>query len=83
MRRCSAFPMKSGASRSRRSFSPRIPRGGDEFEQELLNWCRERLAGYKCPRSIDFRESLPRYPTGKLYKRLLRDEYWAGHARSI
>ena len=63
---------------------PKDPsRGGDEFEQELLNWCRERLAGYKCPRSIDFRESLPRYPTGKLYKRLLRDEYWAGHARSI
>ena len=39
----------------------------------------ERLAKYKCPRAIDFRAELPRHPTGKLYKRLLRDEY-AGRA---
>jgi hypothetical protein len=32
---------------------------------------------------LDFREELPRYPTGKLYKRLLRDEYWKGHERAI
>ena len=37
----------------------------------------------KCPRSIDFRDELPRHPTGKLYKRLLKDEYWAGHGRTI
>ncbi len=36
----------------------------------------------KCPRSIDFRAELPRHPTGKLYKRLLKDEYWEGHGRS-
>ncbi len=36
----------------------------------------------KCPRSIDFRAELPRHPTGKLYKRLLKDEYWAGHGAS-
>ncbi len=51
--------------------------------QELIAYCRERLADVKCPRSVDFREELPRHPTGKLYKRLLRDEYWAGTNRSI
>ena len=47
---------------------------------ELVAYCRERLAGYKAPRSIDFVDALPRHPTGKLYKRLLRDPYWQGHA---
>ena len=60
-----------------------LSRASDEFAEELLAWCREHLARYKCPRSVDFRDELPRYPTGKLYKRLLRDEYWAGHTRSI
>jgi acyl-CoA synthetase (AMP-forming)/AMP-acid ligase II len=45
--------------------------------QELIDFCRTQLASLKCPRSIDFRDELPRHPTGKLYKRLLRDEYWA------
>jgi len=58
-------------------------RADDEFAEELLLWCRSRLAGFKCPRSIDFRAELPRYPTGKLYKRLIRDEYWEGTTRSI
>ncbi len=47
------------------------------LEVELLDFCREHLSHIKCPRSIDFREELPRHPTGKLYKRLLKDEYWA------
>ena len=42
----------------------------------LLEWTRERIAHYKAPRSVDFRDELPRLPTGKLYKRLLKDEYW-------
>ena len=45
--------------------------------------CREQLAAYKCPRSIDFVDDLPRDPNGKLYKRLLRDRYWAGHGSRI
>ncbi|WP_188186760.1 acyl-CoA synthetase [Nonomuraea sp. SYSU D8015] len=49
---------------------------GPELEAELIAYCRERLAHYKCPKSVDFRADLPRHPTGKLYKRLLRDEYW-------
>ncbi|MGH9136974.1 MAG: acyl-CoA synthetase [Acidimicrobiales bacterium] len=43
---------------------------------ELLAYCREHLAGYKVPRSVDFIDELPRLPTGKLYKRVLRDRYW-------
>ena len=56
---------------------------GPELEAELIAFCREHLSAQKCPRSIDFDPELPRLPTGKLYKRLLRDEYWAGHTRSI
>lgn len=54
-----------------------------ELERELIRFCREHLADVKCPRSIDFREELPRHPTGKLYKRLLKDEYWAAAGRAI
>lgn len=50
---------------------------GPELEAELIAYCRDHLAHYKCPRSVDFRPELPRHPTGKLYKRLLKDEYWA------
>ena len=51
--------------------------GTPEMEVELLDYCRSQLSSIKCPRSIDFRDELPRHPTGKLYKRLLKDEYWA------
>ncbi|MEU8249246.1 AMP-binding protein [Nonomuraea sp. NPDC048916] len=53
---------------------------GPELEAELIAYCREHLAHYKCPKSVDFRDELPRHPTGKLYKRLLRDEYWPARA---
>jgi len=56
---------------------------GPELERELIAYCREHLADVKCPRSIDFRDELPRHPTGKLYKRLLKDEYWQGHESGI
>jgi long-chain acyl-CoA synthetase len=52
------------------------------FAQALIGFCREHLAPMKCPRSIDFTDQLPRLPTGKLYKRPLRDAYWQGHGRS-
>jgi acyl-coenzyme A synthetase/AMP-(fatty) acid ligase len=51
--------------------------------RELIAFCRANLADVKCPRSIDFRSELPRHPTGKLYKRLLKDEYWAAAGRAI
>ena len=56
---------------------------GDGMEDELIAHCRSRLAGYKTPRSVDIVEHLPRQPTGKLYKRLLRDPYWTDAGRSI
>ena len=55
----------------------------DALVDSLTAWCRDRLAGYKCPRSIDFRDQLPRREDGKLLKRLLRDEYWAGTGRKL
>ena len=48
---------------------------GPELEQELIEFCRSRLAKLKCPASIDFVEELPRTPTGKLLKRLLKDKH--------
>jgi len=56
---------------------------GAELAAELEAYLRETLSGVKVPRQIDFREELPRHPTGKLYKRLLRDEYWAGKGSKI
>jgi len=56
---------------------------GPELERELVAFCREHLAHYKCPKTIDFDAELPRQPTGKLYKRLLRDRYWGDHDSRI
>jgi long-chain acyl-CoA synthetase len=53
------------------------------IEKELIGFCREHLAHFKCPRSVDFTDELPRLPTGKLYKRLLRDRYWGEHNSRI
>jgi long-chain acyl-CoA synthetase len=58
-------------------------RPGDDLALELIAFCRQHLAHIKCPRSIDFAEELPRLPTGKLYKRLLRDRYWGGKTSRI
>jgi long-chain acyl-CoA synthetase len=56
---------------------------GPELADELMAFCRARLSPLKCPRSIDFDANLPREPTGKLYKRLIKDRYWAGRASRI
>ncbi len=56
---------------------------GDELERELIGFCRSQLAHVKCPRSIDFEDKLPRSETGKLYKRRLKERYWAGHRTNI
>ena len=50
---------------------------------ELIAYCRQHLAGIKCPRTVDFEAQLPRLPTGKLYKRILRDRYWADRKSRI
>jgi long-chain acyl-CoA synthetase len=56
---------------------------GPELAAELIAYCRQHLSPIKCPRSVDFDAELPRHPTGKLYKRLLKDRYWAGHDKRI
>ena len=57
-------------------------RAGDDTETALLAWCAERLAAFKCPRAVDFDDSLPRDPNGKLMKRYLRDRYWSADSDS-
>ena len=56
---------------------------GPELERELIQFCQANLARQKCPRSIDFDPELPRLPTGKLYKGLLRDGYWGDSTSRI
>jgi long-chain acyl-CoA synthetase len=56
---------------------------GPDFEAELIEFCRDHISHLKCPRSVDFDKELPRHPTGKLYKRLLRDKYWEGHRTKL
>jgi long-chain acyl-CoA synthetase len=55
----------------------------EALASELLAFARERLAGYKVPRSLDFETALPRHSSGKLYVRQLREKYWAGRERRI
>ncbi|MEJ8826048.1 AMP-binding protein [Variovorax humicola] len=54
-----------------------------ELAEELIDFCRSNLAHLKCPKSVDFTDQLPRLPTGKLYKRKLRDAFWVGHASRV
>ena len=55
----------------------------DALIEELMTFCGAHLSRQKCPRSIDFHPELPRLPTGKLYKRLLKDQYWTDHGTGI
>ena len=55
---------------------------GPELEAEILAFCRDHLSHYKCPRSVDFTDALPRGENGKLYKKALREAYWASSAPS-
>ncbi|MGQ0831686.1 MAG: AMP-binding protein [Microthrixaceae bacterium] len=57
--------------------------GGSATEDELRAWCKERLAGYKCPTSVEFRAELARTATGKLQKFKLRAPYWEGRDRQV
>jgi long-chain acyl-CoA synthetase len=56
---------------------------GPELEAELIDFCRDNISHIKSPKTIDFEQELPRHPTGKLYKRLLKDRYWEGHKTGI
>jgi acyl-CoA synthetase (AMP-forming)/AMP-acid ligase II len=61
-----------------------VRKPGVELTPEaLMVYARERIAGYKVPRSVDFVDALPRNPTGKILKRELRKPYWAGQERQV
>jgi acyl-CoA synthetase (AMP-forming)/AMP-acid ligase II len=51
--------------------------------EQLVEWSRSRLAGFKLPRSVDFIETIPRNPSGKILKRELREPYWQGRDRKV
>jgi long-chain acyl-CoA synthetase len=55
---------------------------GPDLEAEIIAFCRAKLSHYKCPRSVDFTDELPRGENGKLYKKALREAYWASSAPS-
>jgi long-chain acyl-CoA synthetase len=55
----------------------------EALRDEILAYCKDKLAKYKTPRSIDFIQEMPRDPNGKLYKRKLRDPYWEDRERAI
>ena len=50
----------------------------DELSDELIAWAKERLPHFKCPRSIDYADDLPRLPSGKIQRRVVRQPYWEG-----
>ena len=56
---------------------------GPALAADILAFCEGKIARYKLPKSIDFVEAMPRDPSGKLYKRKLREPYWAGQQRAI
>jgi acyl-CoA synthetase (AMP-forming)/AMP-acid ligase II len=56
---------------------------GEGMETELIQWCKQRLAGYKAPTSVEFRDELARTATGKLQKFKLRAPYWEGRDRQV
>ncbi len=57
--------------------------GSEIDEDAVIAWARERIAGYKAPKSVDFIEVLPRNATNKVLRRVLREPYWAGHGRLV
>jgi acyl-CoA synthetase (AMP-forming)/AMP-acid ligase II len=57
--------------------------GATVGEAELIAHCKQRLAGYKAPTSVEFRESIPRTATGKIQKYKLREPYWSGRTRKV
>jgi len=57
--------------------------GAQASEAELIDFCRDRLAHFKCPKRVEFIDALPRTATGKIQKNLLREKYWAGEAKRV
>jgi long-chain acyl-CoA synthetase len=61
-----------------------VPRPGAACDAEsIIAWARQRIGGFKVPKSVDFVETLPRNATGKVLRRALREQYWAGQQRRV
>ena len=61
-----------------------VTKGDDSLtEEEVISHCKQNLAGYKCPTSVDWMEEIPRNPSGKILKTELRKPYWAGRDRNV
>ena len=74
-------PARSGARRSRRSWCK--AEGSELTEQELIDYVKSKVARYKAPSTVEFREMLARTATGKLQKFKLRAPYWEGRDRQV
>lgn len=57
--------------------------GKSATAEELMEFCKERLAGYKCPKRIDFWDTLPKTIIGKISKKDIKNQYWEGHAKRV
>ena len=60
-----------------------IPKDGGADPEALIAWCRERLANYKVPKSVDFVDAFPLVPSGKVSKKDLRAKYWGNEGRGV
>jgi acyl-CoA synthetase (AMP-forming)/AMP-acid ligase II len=52
-------------------------------EGEIIEFCKDKLASFKKPKSVEFMNELPKTGSGKIYKKELRDKYWKGHSRKV
>ena len=57
--------------------------GSEISAQDIIAYAQQRIARFKCPKSIDFIESVPRNPSGKILKKILREPYWTGFDRRV
>jgi acyl-CoA synthetase (AMP-forming)/AMP-acid ligase II len=57
--------------------------GASATESGIIDFIRSRIAHFKCPKSVDFVAAIPRNPTGKILKRVLREPYWKGRTRRV
>ncbi len=61
-----------------------VPKEGAQIEpQEIIDYCRDHMASFKKPKTVDFIKEMPRNPYGKVQKTKLRDAYWVGYDRKI
>ena len=57
--------------------------GKEATAEEIMEYCKERLAGYKCPKRIDFWDTLPKTIIGKISTKDIKNKFWEGHAKRV